>query len=165
MNSMSLATLEADLIALLDELSAAQTELLDVLQTKRTALMAADQPALEALQAREEGLIVRLEACHQRRLELLALASRQGRPAPNLRCLARHLPSDQRRKIDPQLAQTRSQARLLQHHSLTNWVIAQRTLLHLAQLLELIATGGRSRPTYGKDESTTTSGSLVDQAA
>ncbi|MCU0373434.1 MAG: hypothetical protein MUE56_09370, partial [Ignavibacteria bacterium] len=29
--------------------------------------------------------------------------------------------------------------RLLQHQSLTNWVLAQRSMLHLSQLLEIIA--------------------------
>jgi hypothetical protein len=29
-------------------------------------------------------------------------------------------------------------------------VIAQRTLIHLSQLLEIIATGGRLQPTYGR---------------
>jgi hypothetical protein len=42
--------------------------------------------------------------------------------------------------------------RVLQHHSLANWVLAQRRLLHVAQSLEIIATGGRMRPTYGDTE-------------
>ena len=55
--------------------------------------------------------------------------------------------------------------RLLQHHSLTNWVLVQRTLIHLSQMLEIIATGGRLKPTYGKDDSVNSGGFLVDQAA
>jgi hypothetical protein len=39
--------------------------------------------------------------------------------------------------------------RVLQHHSLVNWVLAQRALLHVSQLLEIIATGGRTQPNYG----------------
>ncbi len=57
------------------------------------------------------------------------------------------------------------QSRLLQHQSLANWVFVQRTLLYLARLLEIIATGGRSEPTYGRAESTRSGGALVDQAA
>ena len=48
--------------------------------------------------------------------------------------------------------------RLLQHHSLTNWVLVQRTLIHLSQVLEIIATGGRLKPTYGKDDSADSGG-------
>jgi hypothetical protein len=55
--------------------------------------------------------------------------------------------------------------RLLQHHSLTNWVLAQRSLLHITQLLEIVATGGRLQPTYGKGASSHARGALVDQEA
>jgi hypothetical protein len=53
----------------------------------------------------------------------------------------------------------------VQHHSLTNWVLVQRTLIHLSQMLEIIATGGRMKPTYGEGGRTDAGGSLVDQAA
>ena len=55
-------------------------------------------------------------------------------------------------------------SRLLQHQSLTNWVVVQRTLLHLSQLLEIIATGGRLRPTYGKESPAASGGALLDHA-
>ena len=55
--------------------------------------------------------------------------------------------------------------RLLQHQSLANWVLAQRSLLHVSQLIEIIATGGRMQPTYGDKESVHARGSLVNQEA
>jgi hypothetical protein len=55
--------------------------------------------------------------------------------------------------------------RLLQHQSLANWVLAQRVMLHLSQLLEIFATGGRLQPTYGRGEMPTSSGALVDREA
>ena len=55
--------------------------------------------------------------------------------------------------------------RILQHHSLANWVLAQRSLLHVSQLLEIIATGGRMQPTYGDSESVHARGSLVNHEA
>jgi hypothetical protein len=41
----------------------------------------------------------------------------------------------------------------------------QRTLLHLSQLIGIIATGGQSLPTYGKGADCRASGALVDRAA
>jgi hypothetical protein len=55
--------------------------------------------------------------------------------------------------------------RLLQHHSLTNWVVTQRTLIHLSQMIEIVATGGRMSSTYGRPESVATSGGFVDHQA
>ncbi len=64
-----------------------------------------------------------------------------------------------------EIRDARARARLLQHQSLTNWVFVQRTLIHLSQMLEIIATGGRLHPTYGKGDTADTSGNLVDQEA
>jgi len=38
-------------------------------------------------------------------------------------------------------------------------------LLHLSQMLEIIATGGKKRPTYSKDEAPDCGGALVDRVA
>jgi hypothetical protein len=63
-------------------------------------------------------------------------------------------------------------SRLLQHQCLTNWVLVQRTLLHLSQLIEIIATGGRLQPTYSNSTDrhsphggAMVGGALVDRAA
>jgi len=147
---------------LLGELSAVQTELLAALGEKRAALMKADGDGLLVINQREEQLVGRLQQCQERRLRLLARASEEGLPAVDLRTLARSLPSTQHRQIAPRLDQAARRARLLQHESLTNWVIAQRTLIHLSQLLEIIATGGRMQPTYGKGTAPS-SGALLNQ--
>jgi hypothetical protein len=44
-------------------------------------------------------------------------------------------------------------------------VLVQRSLLHLSQLIEIIATGGRPQPTYGNGPERQNCGSLVDRAA
>jgi hypothetical protein len=155
---------DVELASLLAELSDIQTELLAVLTDKRSRLLSADLEALAAMQSREAELVGRLQACHERRLALLARAANEGLPSANLTSLAAALPSEQRQHLTPQLREASARIRLLQHHSLTNWVLVQRTLLHLSQLLEIIATGGRLKPTYGKNDCAPTGGALVDQA-
>jgi flagellar biosynthesis/type III secretory pathway chaperone len=153
---------EGKFAALLGELSAVQSEMLQTLAEKRQVLMRTDGDTLSSITAREERLVARLQDCLDRRLSLLAEAGRAGLQAPNLRTLARSLPAAQHRQIAPQLEEASRRARLLQQESLTNWVIAQRTLIHLSQLLEIIATGGRLQPTYGR-ETTASAGALLNQ--
>jgi DNA-binding transcriptional regulator YbjK len=153
---------EAEFADLLGELSAVQAEMLDALAEKRAVLMRADGDGLEAINEREELLVGRLQHCLERRLKLLSRAADKGRAAPNLRVLAQSLPPTQHRQIAPQLDEASRRARALQHESLTNWVIAQRTLIHLSQLLEIIATGGRLQPTYGSAAPVST-GALLNQ--
>ncbi|HUT11149.1 MAG TPA: flagellar export chaperone FlgN [Thermoguttaceae bacterium] len=156
---------ESELAALLTELLATQDEVLKILARKRELLRTADTDGLMALGPEEEKLVGRLQQCMKRRGELLDRARREGLPSTSIRALTQALPRSQRGALDRQVRLAGSRGRLLQHHSLTNWVVIQRTLLHLSQLLEIIATGGRLQPTYGEGEPVRASGSLVDRAA
>ena len=156
---------ESEISALLDELAGVQTELLAVLDEKRLALATADLESLRDLQPREERLAARLSTCHERRAELLAAAGREGLPSESVTKLANKASGGKSSKLGSRAKETADRMRLLQHHSLANWVLAQRSLLHVSQLLEIIATGGRIQPTYGDRESVHARGSLVNQEA
>lgn len=156
---------EAQIGALLDELSSVQAELLGVLDEKRQALATADVTRLADLAPREERLAARLTECQERRASLLAAARSEGLPNENLAKLATRTGGGKRSKLSNRVKETTARMRLLQHQSLANWVLAQRSLLHVSQLLEIIATGGRMQPTYGDTESVHARGSLVNQQA
>ncbi len=155
---------EAELAAFLNELSAVQQELLELLALKRQRLSAADLPGLAALADREQDVAARLSACHERRGELLRDAQAQGLPGDSLQSVQAALPA-RSAELQTSVRQAVSRSRLLQHQSLANWVLTQRTLLYLSQLLELIGTGGRSRPTYSMGKPQGATGALVDRAA
>jgi flagellar biosynthesis/type III secretory pathway chaperone len=156
---------EAKIGAFLDELSNVQAELLDVLQQKRHALASTDLSRLNELQPREEALAERLGQCQHRRSELLAAAGQEGLPSDNVAKLATRVSGGKSGTLGRRVKETASRLRILQHQSLANWVLAQRSLLHVSQLLEIIATGGRMQPTYGDKESVHARGSLVNQEA
>jgi flagellar biosynthesis/type III secretory pathway chaperone len=156
---------ETEIGSLLDELSSVQGDLLATLAEKRTALASADLARLAELQPREEQLAARLQGCHQRRQVLLAAAKRDGRPSENLAKLATKTSTGKTNKLGSRVKEAAARMRILQHQSLANWVLAQRSLLHVSQLLEIIATGGRMQPTYGDKESIHARGSLVNQEA
>lgn len=156
---------EQELATLLEDLSSVQDELLSVLIAKKECLANADLDALPELQARELALASRLHACHERRGEMLAAAKEHNLPGDSLGRLTAILPTLQRDKLGKQVKESQSRMRLLQNQSITNWVLAQRSLLHVSQLLEIIATGGRLQPTYGEGETIHSVGSLVNQEA
>ena len=157
--------IESEIGTLLDDLSSIQSELLGVLAEKRDALIRADVAQLAALAPREEQLSIRLADCQQRRSTLLAEAKRQQRPSESLAKLVKASPSGKSSNLGSRVKDTAARMRLLQHQSLANWVLAQRSLLHVSQLIEIIATGGRMQPTYGDKESVHARGSLVNQQA
>lgn len=156
---------EAEISGLLAELSSVQTELLDVLAKKRDALAASNLERLHELQPVEEALAARLEQCQVLRTELLDHAKQEGLPSESVSKLATRVSGGKPGKLGQQVKDSATRMRLLQHHSLANWVLAQRSLLHVSQLLEIIATGGRMQPTYGDTESVHSRGGLVNQQA
>ena len=153
---------ESALPQLLDELASAQDELLALLAAKREFLATADLEGLSSTQEREEQLVRRLRDCQERRSELLAAARAAGEPSDSLGKLAG---ADKTGRLGQRTKAASAKMRLLRHQSLTNWVLAQRALLHVSQLVEIIATGGRLQPTYGEGESLHHSGALVNQEA
>lgn len=155
---------EAELAAFLARLSDVQQRTLEVLGRKRTLLVSGDVAALGELAPTEAGLMEELRQALARRESLLEQAAREGLPANNLQAVAHALAPQQRALLEQPFRQASLQARLLAHEGLLNWLLVQRTLLHLSQLLEIIATGGRLQPTYRKEESLQTSGALVDRA-
>jgi hypothetical protein len=157
------STWESDVATLLSDLSAVQADSLSILGKKREMLAGSDLGGLAALAPQEEALVERLQRCLERREVLLARARSEGRPWQSLRELACSLPRRERGKLLDKIDRARAQARILTHQSLTNWVVVQRTLIHLSQMLEIIATGGRVKPTYRREGMVDASGALVDR--
>jgi FlgN protein len=158
-------TWESEIASLLQELADVQSTLLGVLSEKRHVLATSNHAALAALASREQDLIERLQACHERRQQLLSRAEAEGMPADSIGALSEQLAPESRGRVQAGIHEAAERSRLLQHQSLTNWVLVQRTLLHLSQLIEIIATGGRLKPTYGNGSDRQASGALVDRAA
>lgn len=156
---------ESEIGGLLAELAEVQSALLGALDEKRRLLVAGDQAALVAMGTREQELASRLQGCHERRQQLLARAGGEGKPADSIRSLSDRLPAASRSRMQASMREAEARTRLLQHQCLANWVLVQRSLLHLSQLIEIIATGGRMQPTYGKGSDRVAGGALVDQAA
>jgi len=155
---------ETSLAALLERLSAAQRELLSMLSTKRELIVRRDHAALGAMAAREAELAAELHACHEQRQRLLAQADAEGLPNKSITDLAAALPAGPSSRLRVPVAEACRRSQLIRHECLAQWVAVQRTVLHLSQMLEIIATGGRSQPTYGMGVGSQRSGALMDQA-
>jgi hypothetical protein len=155
---------ETELAQLLNRLSDTQQSLLGLLDRKREMLLTRDHAALSALLPEEEHLCAELQACHDRRQQLLEQAAADGMPADSIRSLAQSLPRGESQSLKQSLDEASKRSRLLRHQCVAQWVAVQRTMLHLSHMVEIIATGGQLKPTYGKGGAATSSGALMDQA-
>jgi len=158
-------SLENEISTLLNDLSLTQNELLAVLSEKRRKMAENDVSGMKAAEQREAELAARLEECHNRRAAILKAAKEGGRPGESLGQLTKSLGPAVSQRLGANVNAAASRMRLLQHDCLTNWVLAQRSLLHISQILEIIATGGRITPTYNNGNGSPVSGGLVDSEA
>lgn len=155
---------ESELAQLLERLAASQQQLLGLLAQKHDLLLQRDHVALAALAPQEQDLCDELQACHDHRQQLLEQAAEAGLPADSIRSLTQALPTEQAQTLQQPLDESNRRSQLLRHQSISQWVVVQRTVLHLSQMLEIIATGGQLKPTYGKGGAADTSGTLMDRA-
>ncbi len=158
------AALEAEVASLLNDLLTGQGDLMAVLNRKRNMLAAMDREGLATIAGEEQRLLGVLQECLARRQTLLARAAAAGLPAGSIQALTQALPRASRAPLARQVAAANSRTRILHTQNLTNWIVIQRTLIHLSQLLEIIATGGRPQPTYGKSPAPA-HGALLNQEA
>ena len=132
---------ETDLVELLNELSTVQDELFDVLQRKRDRMAGGDLQGMRSLEPAEAALQDRLTQCHERRAQMLDEASASGLPHGSLGELASVLPSESAGKLQKQVKQSADRMRMLQHNSLKNCVIAQRSLFNVSKMINCVFCG------------------------
>ncbi|PHS03748.1 MAG: hypothetical protein COA78_17380 [Blastopirellula sp.] len=149
----------------LRQLSDVQRSLMQVLSDKRAQMVASDVQAMETTQVREQELVDRLTLLREDRQELLRQAAEQGLPGDSIRSLASVVNSGKQGDLNIVVKDATNKMRHIQNETLTNFVLAQQTVLHLSQILQIIASGGKIEPTYEKENSANQGGTLVDQQA
>ncbi|PQO33764.1 flagellar export chaperone FlgN [Blastopirellula marina] len=159
--------LENETATFLQELSDVQADLLSVLHRKREQMVANDIAGMQETMNGEQALLDRLEQLRDSRQILLNNAKGKGLPADSLQSLAKALDSEttQAEGLTQKAHSARDAMRHIQNETLTNFVLAQQTVLHLSQLLQIIATGGKIKPTYEAENASNQGGTLVDQDA
>lgn len=110
--------------------------------------------------------IERLHRCYQRRAELLQAARAAGLPNHSLSAVVEALnEGETKRRLQQLVTEASRGTRQLQLAGVTQWMLAQRSMTHVTQLLEILATGTPQPPTYGNGAVSTARGGLLDEAA
>ena len=137
----------------LRELSTIQDNTLAFLKRKGELLGKADTKGLVAIADEEEIVMDRLQNVFEQRQQILEEAKDSGLPHENLESLAARIDKVHLgHSLEEQCRATIGKSKQLQHQSLSNWVLAQRTAIHLSQLMDIISTQGRPSPTYSNKQ-------------
>lgn len=165
------STLLPDLVRFLNALQQTQQELLSVFAAKRRAINEFQSEDMEHLSHQEGALARRLQALVGQRAELLNRARRAGLPAASLLELTGAIGKTERdprirsvlAAVEEKIRWAQQRTAELQRESWVQWIVSHRSYNHYTELLELIAHGGQTAPTYGAPSSTPMSrGVLLD---
>jgi len=149
----------------LGETLQAQKETAALLERKRELFAKNDLAAIGALAKEEQAAADRLKQCLAEREKLLQYAAAEGLPAQSIEALAKAVVPYSDDEFFALLRSVQYQSQLLRQHNITNWIVTQRGMLHTSQMVEIIATRGKSRGTYTREHQRnvgTTGGTLVD---
>jgi hypothetical protein len=162
----------ADLTAVadyLDEYLDVQQALLDVMTAKLDVRTKRTFEEARALDAREAELVERLKACVEKRQGLLADSGLNAAGAPTLKRLVEAVAESDEDEPDATLFRRFDTAeknnRELRMRSVSAWVLAQRSVVHWSQMLEIVAAQGQNVPTYKRDRKLRSRGALMDREA
>lgn len=156
------------LLAFFRELITAQDRTIDVLKRKQEMLVRPEKEKLESIGREEATVLAELERIQALRGAILNDAAGQGSKAETIQLLCEKLfPSQPEwRKL---LESVEHRSRRLRFLATTNWTMTQRSMIHLAQMLEMIETKGQGKTTYkpqnGTDATQNSGGGFVDRVA
>ncbi len=159
--------MERDILQFLEEISAVQEQAIAVLTKKQRLLVKPDREGLSQIATEEKDILAYLDRCVKRREEILAAAKKIGKASDSIQTLSRQIfpgNPDVRRKVDEAVFRSR----LIRNLNLTNWVMTQKSIIHLTQMLEIVATRGQGKPTYKRvpaQETGVSGGGFVDRTA
>jgi hypothetical protein len=154
-----------ELLSYLEQLTEMQDELLALLIEKREAISSRELSRLKDLAGQELAVQEKMAGLQSQRTKMIEAACQRGVSCKSLEELAVAKDPSGAVGLTTQVEASKHRMRLLQHETLTNWVVEQKSLLHISRMLEIIACGGRLQPTYGKGAESHRRGSLVDREA
>ncbi|MDR1492431.1 MAG: flagellar protein FlgN [Planctomycetaceae bacterium] len=152
----------------LENLLTSQKETTALLERKRSLFAVNDIAAIEAMIPQERQAAETLQQRLAEREKLLQDAAAEGLPSESLETLAHAVVSESDDEFWRMFRTAQYQSQLLRQRNITNWVVAQRGLLHVSQMLDVIASRGQPRPTYARSHGKSTGtvgGSLMDRKA
>lgn len=142
-----------------------QQALLTLLVEKRQVLVAADGVRLADLNAAEQKLTARLEALIVWRGRLLKVGAGQGCVGQSLSDVLRELDDPLSVELRDRILPLQQLSAALRQETWIQWVISQRCERHYGEMIELIARGGHSAPTYeDRPAGQSTGGAVLDAA-
>lgn len=157
--------------ALLAKIEAVLIQLEECYGRKQDALRSASTPEIERLVLRETELGRQLQEYHNERSQILQRAGLVGIQVETLDELLQHQGHGPDHSVRSQIERVEGRMAELRHRGWVQWIISNCNYRHQTEMVELMASAGRSRLTYhDRDQAEwsaveTGGGNLLDASA
>ena len=157
--------MKEDIQNFLKQLIEAQHQMLAVLQKKQKILVNPEKEAVAAISVEEEQTLAAMHHMIERREELLTAARLQNVPCETIEQLCEHF-FPRHLEVQKLLNEVKHLARQISFLGFTNWKMGRQSLIHIEQILELLATRGQGITTYHpQSQAVSARGVSVDRIA
>ncbi len=146
---------------------ALQDEMSVLYRRKRIAMTEARAAELLQIADTETRLAKQLQVKLAERRQLLRESAEAGYPGNTVQEVVSALGGEIRAELEPQVTRARQVADDVRRETWIHWIIAQRTLGHYRDLLDLVAQCGRTSPTYSRrpGQEISGGGAILDASA
>ena len=139
--------MKTEILEFLDQLIESQNQMLAVLQRKQAILVRPEKEAMVAISSEEEKTLVTMQNTLERREEILTAARLQNVPGETIEQLCEHF-FPRNIEVHTLLNEVKHRTQQIGLLAYTNWTMSRKSLIHLSQILELLETQGKGKPTY-----------------
>lgn len=152
---------------LLTAILALQQELAAVYRAKREAVRRAIAAEIDRLNQREERLVTDLKVHVRQRHQILQRVNPMVGPSDTLEKLVRSFSDPHRGRLLARMDEIRRLVEANRRESWVLWIVSKQSLRLFADMLDLIANGGRKAPVYfaGLGNEMSFGGAILDASA
>ena len=139
--------MQTDLQNFLQKLNETQIQMLAVLHKKQAILVRPEKEAIALITHEEQQSLGAMQSILQQREDILTAARLQNIRGDSIEQLCGHF-FPHNIEVQKLLDETKYQTEQIRLLAYTNWTLSRKSLIHVSQILELLATQGRGKTTY-----------------
>ena len=139
--------MKTDLQNFLHQLAEAQEQTVAVLRKKQAILVKPSKEAIALITVEEEEALEKMQEALKRREIILTTARLQNIPGETIEQLCEHF-FPRNVEIQKLLDTVKHRTHQIQLLAYTNWTMSRKSMIHIAQILELLETRGQGKTTY-----------------
>ncbi len=149
----------------LNQLESTQQRLWSLCIQRRKAIRTAQSDEILRLAEEEFQLTEELKSHLAMRQQILTQANAIHLPAGTIEELVQELGGDEKEQLNIRIERSKQLSEKIRTESWIHWIVAQRSINHCNEMMDIIANKGEASPTYHSENNSSSSGGVILDAS